>query len=259
MEAGYRIRLRGWKIVFLGGLFYLAFLAASIPASVIARQIERQAGERVLFSSEQGTLWSGTADMLIADANGGAIPQRVGAVSWRFRAADLWLGQLGFNLELADTDVMAKGTLRQGMSGLRLRDVKAEIPVGWLTGFHSALATWRPTGKLLVEASDFDFASNAITGHAIVRWLNASSALAARPFGSYRLNLEGKSQGIAIALSTEQGVLELSGAGNWNRQAGLTFDGIARKNAGAEGLDEFLRAAMGTTQGDGSHVIRIRE
>lgn len=257
MEAGNRIRLRGWKIVFLGGLLYLAFLAVSIPATLIAKQIERYAGGRVLFSSEKGTLWSGTADMLIADANG-ATPHRVGAVSWRFRAADLLLGQFGFNLELADTDVMAKCTFRQGIGGVRLKDVKAEIPANLLTGFHSGLASWRPTGKLLVEASDFGFASNAMTGHAIVRWLNASSALSAQPFGKYRVNLQGKSQGIAIALSTEQGMLELSGAGNWNRQTGLTFDGIARKNAGAEGLDAFLHAAMGPAQGDGTHVVRIR-
>lgn len=257
METGNRIRLRGWKIVFLGGLLYLAFLAVSIPAPVIARQIERQTGERVLFSREKGTLWSGTADMSIADAHG-ATPQRAGAVSWQFRAADLLLGRFSFKLELADTDAMANGTLRLGIGGVRLKDVKAEIPANWLANFYSALAAWQPTGKLLVEAADYGFASNAITGHAVLRWQNAGSALAAQPFGNYRVNLDGKSQGVAIDLSTEQGVLELSGAGSWSRQAGLAFDGIARKNAGAEGLDAFLRAAIGPAQGDGTHVIRIR-
>lgn len=248
--------LSGRKILFLGGLIYLVFLAAFIPSGIIARQIERQTGERILFSSEKGTLWNGAADILIIDANG-AISRRLGSVSWRFRAVDLLVGKVGFNFEFADKDVMAEGVLRPGVGSVQFKDVKAELPAYWLARFHGALSLWQPGGKLVLNAMDFGFTADDITGKGALRWLNASSALVAEPLGNYRVNLEGKGQGIALSLATEQGLLDLSGVGNWSRQDGLTFDGMARKHAGADGLDEFLQI-IGPAQGDGTHVIRIR-
>lgn len=256
MERGNAAPLSGGKILLLGGLLYLVFLVAAIPAGVIARQVEKLTAKSVLLSNEQGTLWHGTADISIAAANRAA-PRRLGSVSWRFRPADLLVGKLGFMLEFADRDALAEGVLRLGVGGVQCKDVKAEIPADWLARQHGALAAWQPGGKLVLETADFSFASGEIVGRAALRWLNASSALAAQPLGSYRANLEGKAQGVAIALATEQGALDLSGTGNWSRQEGLAFDGIARTRAGAAGLDPLLRV-LGPAQSDGAHLIRIR-
>ncbi len=248
--------LSGRKILFFGGLFYLAFLVASIPTGIVARQIERQTDKRILLGSEKGTLWKGSADILIVDPNG-AVPRRLGSASWRFRAADLLGGKLGFDLEIADRGVMAKGVVGLGAGGVRIKDAKAEIQAGWLARFHGALATLRPGGRIVFDATDFSFTPGGFAGRAELRWLNASSALTAQPLGNYRADLEGKAQGVSFSLATEQGVLDLSGAGNWSRRGGLAFDGIARKRADAVGLDALLRI-MGPAQSDGAYLIRVR-
>jgi general secretion pathway protein N len=131
------------------------------------------------------------------------------------------------------------------------------LPASWLGQVSPDLDLWQPGGKLVLEAASLVFGRDGPAGRATLRWLDATSARARRPLGSYRAALEGGGHGIGIKLSTESGALQLQGSGLWAPGKGMTFFGKAHPAPGSQTELEGLLSLFGPVQPNGDRVIRI--
>ncbi|MDQ6216792.1 type II secretion system protein N, partial [Achromobacter insolitus] len=88
-----------------------------------------------------------------------------------------------------------------------------------------------------------------------LRWRNASTALApVAPVGTYLLRVQGGKSGATLALSTESGLLDVTGQGSASGRGGLKFQGQATyagsaREAERAALDGLL-SALGRRSGD---------
>jgi general secretion pathway protein N len=253
MEEQRPFRLR-WPHYLLAALVYLALLLAWAPASLLAWALPRFTQQAVWLDQAEGSVWHGRAGVLLW-AEAGA--DELGRVDWQLRPLDLLGGRLGYRLQFAGTGVDAAATLRAGVQGGELREVRAELPASLLAQFVPDLAPWQPGGSLALQAEHLAFGRDRVEGTAVLRWRDAVSGQVSQPLGSYRADLDGTEQGLAIKLSTEGGALVLQGSGLWRPQHGLDFRGLARPTPASRGALDGLLGLLGPAQADGSRAIRI--
>lgn len=247
-------RLR-WPHALFAVLVYCVLLLAWTPASLLAWALPRFTQQAAWLEQPQGSVWHGSAADLRLEVAGRST--QLGRVDWRWRPLDVFAGRLGYRLQLRGAGIDAAATLRAGMQGGEVRELRAELPAALLAGFLPDLALWQPGGRLLLEAERLAFGKDGAEGQATLRWRDAVSGRVRQPLGSYRAELEGKDQGVAITLSTESGALALQGSGLWHPRGGLRFHGQARPTPASRAeLDGFL-SLLGPAQADGSRAIRI--
>jgi general secretion pathway protein N len=254
MEGPRPFRLR-WAHYLLAVLAYLALLLAWAPASLLAWALPRVTQQAVMLEQPQGSMWHGGAAGLWVQAAGK--PQRLGRVDWHLKPLDLLSGRLGYRLQLGGSGIDAMATLRAGVRGGELRDVRAALPASLLGQFSRDLALWQPGGTLVLDAERLAFGRGGAGGKAALRWRDAVSGRVNQPLGSYRADLEGTERGLAIKLSTEGGALVLQGSGLWSQKGGLDFTGLARPAPANRAELAGLLSLMGPAQADGSRAIRI--
>ena len=247
-------RLR-WPHVLLALLVYLVLLLAWAPASLLAWALPRFTQQAAWLEQPQGSVWHGSAAGLRLEMEGRST--QLGRVDWRWRPLDLFAGRVGYRLQLGGAGIDAAATLRAGMQGGELREVRAELPAKLLGEFSPDLALWQPGGRLALEAEQLTLGRQGAAGKATLRWRDAVSGRVSQPLGSYRADLDGTDQGVAIKLATEGGALVLQGSGLWNPQGGLSFFGLARPTPASRAQLDGLLSLLGPAQADGSRAIRI--
>jgi general secretion pathway protein N len=240
----------------LAALVYLVLLLAWAPASLLARALPRLTHEAVWLDRPDGSVWSGQAAGLVMRLGSGSMVP-LGRVSWQLRPQDVLTGHLGYQVTVAGTDVQATGMLRPGLKGIELRATRAELPASWLGLVSPDLDLWQPGGKLVLETDSLVFGRDGPAGRATLRWLDATSARARLPLGSYRAELEGSGRGIGIKLSTESGALQLQGSGLWSPTKSMTFFGVARPAPASQMELDGLLSLFGPVQPNGDRAIRI--
>jgi general secretion pathway protein N len=218
-----------------GAIGALAFA----PASWVAQAVASASGERLLLSDTRGSVWSGSAMAVLAGGPGSreatALP---GRLAWTIALA-------GAGIEIrARQDCCLNGTV-----ALRLKPGWAEStltlvpPAGWVGQWPSAwlggLGTpWNTlqlggTFRLLSPGASLAWGAGRwrLDGQAEIELINASSRLSTlATLGSYRLRIDGNAaQGgqPQLKLSTQEGVLQLSGDGSIG-PGGVRFRGEAR-------------------------------
>ena len=240
---------------------------AFAPASWLAHAVASASGERVLLTDSRGTVWSGSAVPVLAGGPGSrsaaALP---GRLAWS-------IGLAGLTPEIRLTQPCClNGTVALRVSpGLGRWSVALVPPQGWigqwpsawLVGLGTPWNTLELGGSLRLLSPRFTLEWNAgrwrVDGEASVELVNASSRLSTLDaLGSYRLRLVGDAaQGgqPQITLSTQDGALQLSGAGSWG-PGGVRFRGEARASPGDETALANLLNIIGRREGARS-VISI--
>ena len=245
----------------LGALFALAVYA---PAAWLAAAVQDATGGRLLLADARGTVWSGSAVMVLTGGTGSrdasALP---GRLQWT-------LGLDGAALALrARQDCCIQGELKlrvvPGLGRLRLElptittggptTLLGQWPAAWLTGLGTPWNTLQPAGTLALASSGF--AAESVQG----RWIfsgrldfelrNLSSSLSTlEELGNYRLSLQGDERGDAalLQLSTSSGALQLTGSGQWAASK-LRFNGQASAAPGSEAALGNLLNIIGRRQG----------
>ena len=244
----------GWALAgVLLGLLLTTLLAA--PARWLAAGVAQASGGVVQLAEPQGSLWSGSARLLLTGGAGSqdrsALP---GRVHWRLRpgwgALALWLnadcctpaGPLGLRL-----------SPRWGGARLALADAHSVWPAALLAGLGTPFNTFQPQGELNLStqalALQWQAGRASVQGQADVTLRQLSSRVATlRPLGSYRVQLRGGDTP-TLALSTLEGPLRLSGEGQWVGQR-LRFQGEASAEPGLEGALANLLNLLGRRQGE---------
>ena len=237
------------------------------PAAWLAGAVNSATGERLLLADARGTVWRGSAVMVLTGGPGSrdasALP---GRLDWVLSLDGAALGVR------ARQDCCISGELRlrvvPGLNRVRVElpgkvsaqggspEVIGHWPASWLVGLGTPWNTLQPSG--LLQLSSPGLMVEQVQG----RWrfngqaelaLNAmASRLSTLPvLGSYRLNLsadEASGDAARVQLRTDSGALQLSGSGAW-AAAKFRFNGQASAAPGFEAALGSLLNIIGRRQG----------
>jgi general secretion pathway protein N len=230
------------------------------PAAWLAHAAAAASGERLLLADARGTVWSGSAVLVLTGGPGS-------------RDAAILPGRLHWTLGL---DGLALAiTLRQdccterplalrvdaGLGRLRVAlpppvDPDAALgqwPMQALAGLGTPWNTLAPRGTMALASPGFTAESVQgrwrFSGRLDLALRGAGSRLTTLPvLGDYRLTVQSRDDGGAtLALATDQGALQLSGQGEWAPD--LRFRGQASAAPEAEAALANLLNIIGRRQG----------
>ncbi len=250
-----RARVVAW--VALGGVAYITFLAATVPASFVAARVFDQTQGAVQVSDAKGTLWRGEAKARVVVRRGS--PVDVDALAWSFRPARLASGRLAFEVRARASGVDASLEAARGFGGWHAREALVRGDASGLSAFAPILATLRPTGSITLAARQLDWDGETLRGEATLEWRGATVALSeVRPIGAYRAQLRAAQGPAQFAISTLEGPLRVTGQGTLGPAARLAFSGEARADAAQAKALEPLMTLMGPRRPDGAHTLEWR-
>ncbi len=236
----------------------LVALVAFAPASWLATAVSRATGARVVLAETQGTLWGGSA-MLVLTGGPGSLDavSLPGRLEWRLRLADG-----GLRIDMRQDCCLNEVVSLRVRPGLARSTIELLPRPGWTASWPSSLLRGMGTPwNTLQLGGAIRFNSPGLTleqaagrwtmrGRADIEVLDASSPLTTvEPLGSYRLGLVGDEQGqVRVQLSTTEGSLQLSGDGDWG-PGGVRFRGEARASQGSEAALNNLLNIIGRREG----------
>lgn len=220
----------GWALA--GAVVGLALATVLFaPARWLALAVKSATGGHVQMPDAQGTLWRGSARMLLAGGVGSqgsvALP---GRVEWRLRPT--WTGP---NLTLNAACCMAEALRLQVQARAKgalvtMQNHRSNWPAAVLAGLGTPWNTVQAEGQLALatEGLSVEWAEGrwGLAGRLTLDATDMASRLSTlKPMGSYRLTIHGGSLN-SLTLETLQGSLQLSGQGQWVGGR-LRFDGAA--------------------------------
>jgi general secretion pathway protein N len=224
------------------------------PAAWLAASAQSLSGQHVRLQDPQGTLWNGSAQLVLSAASGGledrALP---GRLHWRIRPA--WLGA---HIELLadccnrEHNLQLRPRWTGSGSELSINAQSFTLPADVLAGLGTPWNTLQLAGTLVLDSPSWVLRSNsqspASSGQAQLQALNMSSPVSTlKPLGSYQLQLTGGAS-TDLQLSTLSGDLQLSGQGQWSG-AKLRFQGMAQASAAREAALGSLLSLIGQRRG----------
>ena len=255
-----------WAIAgaLLGALLGVVVFA---PAAWLAQAVGSATGERVLLADARGTLWSGSAVLVLTGGPGSrdasALPGRLGwTLGWRRSAFDLLVthacclnGSVAVQLRPGFGRIEATLLPTAGWVG--------QWPSAWLGGLGTPFNTLQLGGvaRLLSPGMTVEAVQGRwrMGGQADLEMIGVSSRLSTLPtLGSYRLRVSGDAANAGSAqlnLTTQEGALQLSGAGTAGAGP-IRFRGEARAQAADEAALSNLLNIIGRRDGARS-VISI--
>ncbi|MDO8892636.1 MAG: type II secretion system protein N [Sulfurimicrobium sp.] len=239
-----------------GGLLYLAFLAATAPASTLFWLANRFAAAGITTSAASGTLWRGEArDVSFTPPGGKAIGLE--RLAWNIRPLGLAFGQLPVDIEFSGTEARGQGTLRLTPSGLDITQLDATLPAVWLAHIQPRLETFRLEGAITLRSKEFSLRQDHYQGQGEILWQQAAFGLSqVKPVGNYRGEIGGKGERIQLQLQTQNGPLELAGSGTWSKQSGIHFIGTAKARERESELTPLLRL-LGRPDPSGFYALKF--
>lgn len=188
----------------------------------------------VALADASGTLWRGSAWIALGPKGAQRVlPQ---ALQWQWR----WDMMA---LELTHPWLQGPLRARVGWNGLSVPAQSLRVPASVLPALGAPWNTLAPEGMLEINWQPLRLGGDLPAGPiADLRWRNAGTALTSvTPVGTYLLRVQGTGKaGAALTLSTESGLLTVTGQGNAGAR-GVSFEGQATYAASAT---EAQRAAL---------------
>ncbi len=227
------------------------------PASWLAWGVARASQEQVQWRDARGTVWSGSAQLVLSGGQGSLDAQALpGRLHWTLFPH--WNGlRLRWQADCCMTQA-ASVQVRGGWSTVyvQVSDHTSQWPAGLLTGLGAPWNTLQPDGQLQwrTESLQWQWAEGRMQmkGLTELRMQNMSTRLSPiQPIGSYQLQWRGTPEGTAtpsLQLSTLQGPLLMKGEGQWIG-ARLRFTGEAQAQEGYESALNNLLNILGRRQG----------
>ncbi len=248
-----------WTWAFVGALIGLiAALISFAPARWLANAVGQRSDGRVLLADPVGTIWNGSADLVLAGGAGSndatALPTRL---DWRLRPR--WDGVAA---ELAtpcciQQPLSLRVKARWGGAHVQIADGQSQWPAGLLAGLGTPWNTLQFEGTLGIQTQGLsvEWAAGRLVvgGRAELTAQRLSSRLSTlRPMGSYRITLMG-GQVPTLQLDTLEGGLHLSGSGQWVGSR-LRFTGVASAAPDRESALSNLLNIIGRRNGARSDI-----
>lgn len=253
-RAGLASPMRTWLWAAWGGALGV-FLACVVfaPAAWLQSPIAQASGGHVLLQEARGTIWDGSAQVILSGGQGSQDRAQVpGLLRWRLRPG---FGQwsLALSPECCTSQPIAV-SLMPGIGSLKV--AVSDHQSRWPAALLSALgAPWNTLGldaslKLQTKQVRLEWSQGRtqLQGEISLKALNTSSRLATlRPLGSYETLIQGGTAP-TLSLRTLEGALLLSGQGQWTGNR-LRFTGEASAAPEAEAALNNLLNIIGRRQG----------
>jgi general secretion pathway protein N len=213
----------------LAGL--LVAIALFAPARWLAAGVSRASAGHVVLDDPQGTVWSGSARLLLAGGAGSNdLAGLPGRLDWRIRPS--W-GGVRAELDAAcctAAPLVLQFRPRWHGGTLLVADQRLNWPAAVLAGLGTPWNTLQPEGDLLLSTKGLSVEWNegrlVVAGGAELIASQVSSRLSTlKPMGSYRITLVGGPTS-TLQLETVDGALQLTGSGQWIGSR-LRFTGTA--------------------------------
>jgi general secretion pathway protein N len=243
-----------WGWAALGALLGLLLaLTLFIPAQWLASRVEAATDGRVRLSDARGTLWNGSAQLVLTGGPGSsdasALPSRV---QWTLRPA---LAGVTASVQAdccTPEPVGLAARLGWRSTTLTVSNSESRWPAALLAGLGTPWNTIQFEGDLALRTQGLSLqwaeGRLAVAGRAELDAQSMASRLSTlRPLGTYRLVLAGGNLP-SLALSTLEGPLQLTGNGQWVG-ARLRFTGEASAAADREAALANLLNIIGRRNG----------
>lgn len=239
----------GFWMGLIVGVFELIY---SLPAEDGAWVVKEWSGQRVLLDNPVGTVWNGSAELGLANAQGDIQfwPKRI---HW-----NLGLSKNGLELSGYDSDGGGPWVLVFGTQALTLQAGQVRWPARFLWGLGVPFTTLGLDGMMDTRWT----ATKLFYTPPVVRqaWSieGTAQSVSARissvnPLGDYRVKIEWGTLGGIMNLETIHGPLLLNGQGRWQRNE-FHFDGTASADDSQINSLAGLLGILGQKQGNVSHL-----
>jgi general secretion pathway protein N len=217
------MRRRTLLLIALG--FYAVILVVEAPATLVDAALRRVGNERLRLVQAQGSVWSGKGILEIRSA--GATEALARPISWRVQPASLWRGQLVCEVRLDPASPPI--TVAASPTRVQIDGAEIDLPADALALAEPRLKPLKLKGDIQIRLDGFSLARNSVNGGLVVLWQSAGSDFSpVSPMGSYELRVDGEGQDVRARLTTNEGPLQLDGAGTWKVTAPPRFTATAR-------------------------------
>lgn len=243
----------GWALA--GALCALAAgLVLFAPARWAAAAVAQGSGGRVLLEGALGTVWNGSAQLVLSGGPGSSDPASLPSpLQWQLRPT-----AGGLRLALASDcctpqPMVVRVSGHWGGAAVTVANGAAsQWPAALLSGLGTPWNTLQLQGDLQLATQDLSLHWNSgrlqVSGSAQLAALRlASRVTTVRPMGSYRLRLDGGDTP-RLTLETAEGPLRLAGSGQWVG-ARLRFSGEASAEPEREAALSNLLNIIGRRSG----------
>ena len=261
--AAMRVAALRWIVIAAAGLVAaLAVVSSLAPASLLDVGVREASGGRLRVADAEGTVWRGSARLVLADTTeqsaassvvaGLALP---GRLQWDVAVLPLLLGMVDARVSVEGMPLPVR--LSGALSELRISSGAVDLPSAELSRLGSPWNTIQPSAAVSLRWEALTVRSGVFDGRASIELRDTASAMTpVRPLGTYRIDVNGSGREVALALTTVSGPLRLQGNGSWNGRAGLRFTA----EASADGPERTrllpLLALIGRREGEKT-IIKI--
>jgi general secretion pathway protein N len=230
MNYGLRRFLAAWPWFAMAVVSVVVTLAVMLPAAWIVPQFAKATGGHVNLVDPAGSLWKGSATLMLATGGGAGGNEGAtllpGRIEWRTAFWPLFSGRV--RMEMRQTDSMPDAVfVDAGRSGSTVSPGTIAVPASLLTGLGAPFNTLNMEGNVRLTWTELRMLGHNTYGQVIVTLDDmASSVSRVKPLGSYRVVFQAEGQASTIDLTTSHGPLLLSGQGTVS-QTSSTFNGVA--------------------------------
>ncbi|MEZ2350763.1 type II secretion system protein N [Caballeronia sp. RCC_10] len=203
-------------------------LLVMLPAAWITPQFARATGGHVNLVDPAGSLWRGSATLMLAAGGDGAGATLLpGRIEWTTAFWPLFTGRI--HMTMRQTEAMPDPvTVDATMRGASLSPGAMAVPATLLAGLGAPFNTLNFDGTVRLSWTEFRVLGNNAYGQFVVTLDDMASRVSrVRPLGSYRVALQAQGASAAIDLSTTKGPLLLTGKGML-AQGATSFEGTAK-------------------------------
>jgi general secretion pathway protein N len=205
-----------------------AVVLVRLPAAWITPQFAQATHGHVNLIEPQGSLWHGSASLMLAaagdDTSGATLLP--GRIEWRTAFWPLFTGRV--RMQMRQTEAMPDAvTVDATLGSATLSAGSIGVPASLLSGLGAPFNTLALDGAVQLSWSPWRVIGQNAYGRLSVTLTDVSSrASLVRPLGSYRAVLQAQGASSTIELTTLKGPLLLSGNGIVSRTSS-SFQGTA--------------------------------
>ncbi|SAK44349.1 general secretion pathway protein N [Caballeronia temeraria] len=202
-------------------------LLAMMPAAWIVPQFSKATGGHVNLVDPAGSLWSGSATLMLAAGSDGAGATLLpGRIEWTTSFLPLFTGRV--HMTMRQTEAMPDAVIVDATTrGAMVTAGQIAVPATLLSGLGAPFNTLDFDGNVRLSWTEFRLLNRNAYGQVVVTLDDMASRVSrVKPLGSYRVALQAQGASATIDLSTSKGPLMLTGNGAISQES-TSFQGTA--------------------------------
>ncbi|SAK42133.1 general secretion pathway protein N [Caballeronia calidae] len=202
-------------------------LLVMMPAAWIVPQFSKATGGHVNLVDPAGSLWHGSATLMLAAGSDGAGATLLpGRIEWTTSFLPLFTGRV--HMTMRQTEAMPDAVVVDATTrGAMVTAGQIAVPAALLAGLGAPFNTLDFDGSVRLSWTEFRLLKRNAYGQVVVTLDDMASRVSrVKPLGSYRVALQAQGASATIDLSTSKGPLMLNGNGSLS-QGSTSFQGTA--------------------------------